>query len=46
MLMYCLKCREKTETNNEHERTTSNGRNMISGTCKVCGTKKNLFVRS
>jgi len=44
--MYCLKCRKNTETNDEHQKTTSNGRNMVSGTCNVCGSKKNVFVKS
>jgi len=44
-MIYCLKCKKRTETIGEHERTTSNGRRMISGTCKVCGTQKNQFVK-
>lgn len=45
MSMYCLKCKKNTETQNEQQRTAKNGRNMLSGTCSVCGTKKNKFIK-
>lgn len=45
-MIYCLKCKKQTKTLNEHQRTTKNGRNMVSGTCEVCGSKKNTFVKS
>ena len=44
MIIYCFKCKLKTETLDCIEKTSSNGRNMIKGTCSVCGTKKSVFV--
>ena len=46
MIIYCLKCKLKTETLDGVELKTSNGRNMIKGICSVCGTKKSVFVSS
>ena len=46
MIIYCFECKLKTETLNGIEKTSSNGRNMIEGTCSVCGTKKSVFVSS
>ena len=46
MIIYCLKCKQKTETLDGVELKTSNGRNMIKGICSVCGTKKSVFVSS
>ena len=46
MIIYCLKCEQKTETLANIELKSSNGRNMINGTCSVCGTKKSVFVSS
>ena len=46
MIIYCFKCKLKTETLDGIEKTSSNGRNMIKGTCSVCGTKKSVFVSS
>ena len=46
MRIYCLKCKQKTETLAGVELKSSNGRNMIKGTCSVCGTKKSVFVSS
>ena len=46
MIIYCFKCKLKTETLDVIEKTSSNGRNMIKGTCSVCGTKKSVFVSS
>ena len=43
MIIYCFKCKLKTETLDGIEKTSSNGRNMIKGTCSVCGTR-NLFL--
>ena len=42
--MYCLKCKKKTQTKNQTEVTTKNGRRMLKGNCKICNTKKNMFV--
>ena len=46
MIIYCLKCKQKTETLDGVELKSSNGRNMIKGICSVCGTKKSVFVSS
>ena len=46
MIIYCLKCKQKTETLDGVELNTSNGRNMIKGICSVCGTKKSVFPSS
>ena len=46
MIIYCFKCKQKTETLAGVELKSSNGRNMINGTCSVCGTKKSVFVSS
>jgi Domain of unknown function (DUF5679) len=36
---YCGKCKKKREMKEEKQITMKNGRNAISGTCSVCGTK-------
>ena len=46
MIIYCLKCKQKTETTDFLEMKSSNGRNMIKGICSICGTKKSVFVSS
>ena len=46
MIIYCLKCIQKTETIDYLEMKSSNGRNMIKGICSICGTKKSVFVSS
>jgi len=42
---WCLKCKSKTNTNNEEIKSTKNNRLMKSGICEVCGTKKNQFIK-
>ena len=46
MIIYCLKCKQKTETIDYLEMKSSNGRNMIKGICSICGSKKSVFVSS
>jgi len=46
MIIYCLRCKHKTDTLDGFEVKSSNGRNMIEGTCSVCGTKKAVFLSS
>ena len=46
VITYCLKCKKKTETIDQLETKSSNGRNMVKGICSVCGTKKSVFVSS
>jgi hypothetical protein len=36
---YCVKCKKKREMKGEKQITMKNGRNAISGTCSICGTK-------
>jgi hypothetical protein len=36
---YCVKCKKKRGMKGEKQITMKNGRNAISGTCSVCGTK-------
>lgn len=45
-LSYCLKCKEKTDIVNPVEILTANNRKALTGTCKVCGTKKYKFLPS
>ena len=46
MIIYCSRCKHKTDTLDGFEVKSSNGRNMIKGTCSVCGTKKSVFLSS
>ncbi len=43
-LIFCLKCKTKTNTDGISEKISSNGRNMICGICEICGTNKSVFV--
>jgi hypothetical protein len=43
---YCIKCKEKRDFDNGTEKVTKNGRRMLQGTCKVCGTKVSVFLKS
>jgi len=36
---YCVKCKAKREIKGERAVVMKNGRNAITGTCSVCGTK-------
>ena len=42
--MYCLKYKKKTQTTNQREEETKNGRRILKGNCKICNTKKNVFI--
>ena len=44
MKIYCVKCKDKTDTVGEKKVQLPNGRNAIKGKCKVCGTNKTQFV--
>ena len=44
MIIYCFKCKQKTEPIDPLKIKSSNGRDMIKGTCPFCGTKKSVFV--
>lgn len=41
---YCVKCKAKQEMKDSKTTTTSNGRQMETGTCPKCGTKINVFL--
>ena len=43
--MYCVKCRELTDTYDLETLVTKNGRNMKKGKCSVCGSTKTQFVK-
>ena len=45
MRLYCVKCREKTETNHTTTITTKNNRLALTGTCQICNTKKFKFIK-
>lgn len=40
VMMYCLKCREHTETAEVEATTMKNGSPATRGVCATCGTKK------
>jgi hypothetical protein len=44
--MYCVKCKNHTETKNVQTVTTKNGRSMLRGTCDICGKTKTQFVKA
>ena len=44
--MYCVKCKQKTESINIQEHIMSNNRRRLAAVCKVCNTKKSQFVSS
>ena len=39
-LIYCVKCKNKTESVGLENITLKNGRDATSGRCSACGTKK------
>lgn len=43
-MLYCVKCKKKTETNSITTVTTKNGKNMLRGTCTICGKNKASFM--
>lgn len=42
---YCLKCKGKRKMINYKKTKTKNGRNMMKGECKTCGTKVSKFIK-
>ena len=44
--MYCVKCKKKTNTLNIIQVLSKNNRQMIKGTCDVCGRNKSSFIKS
>ncbi len=41
---YCVKCRKPRTMVNCRRATAKNGRSMMKGICRECGTKMNKFV--
>jgi hypothetical protein len=44
-IMYCVKCKQKTQTKDISESVSKNKRKMLKGVCIVCGSKKSTFVK-
>jgi hypothetical protein len=44
MLIYCVKCRQKTKTVNPKQDISKNNRPVIKGKCAICGILKNVFI--
>ena len=42
--MYCVRCKEKTQTNDLRYAVSKNKRPMLRGKCTVCGSTKTQFV--
>src|SRR5271169_5924851 len=45
-MLYCVKCKKKTETTSITRVMSKNNRSMLKGTCTICGKKKSSFVSS
>lgn len=43
-MIYCLKCKDKTDTKNSEIITTKNNKSAMKGICTICGTKKFRFL--
>ena len=43
-LLYCVKCKQKTETLDVTKMISKNNRNMLKGICTICGKNKCSFV--
>lgn len=46
MIIWCIKCKKRTQTNNEQKSVSKNGRPMLTGECAVCGSTKSQFLPS
>ena len=44
--MYCVKCKQKTDSVNIEEVISNNNRRMLKSICSVCGNKKSQFVKN
>ena len=42
--MYCVKCKQKTESNNIIQTESKNKRAMLKSNCSICGCKKSSFI--
>ena len=45
-MIYCVKCRTKTDSADVHNVVSRNGRSMLRGKCAICGTTKTQFVKA
>lgn len=43
---YCLKCKEMRAITNPQVVTLKNGRQAITGTCPICGTRVNRIIKA
>ena len=46
MEIYCVKCKQKTDTNNPEKIQTKNNKMAIRGNCKICHSQKYMFVKN
>ena len=44
--MYCVKCKNVTDTSNLQYAVSKTGRNMKRGKCVICGTTKTQFIKA
>ena len=44
--MYCIKCKQKTESTNIIQTTAKNNRSILKGVCSICGSKKSQFIKN
>ena len=44
--MYCVKCKQKTESKNIIEVISQNNRRMIKSICSICRCKKSQFIKN
>jgi Domain of unknown function (DUF5679)/Phospholipase A2-like domain len=44
--MYCVKCKQKTDSLNITQTITSNNRKMMKSICSICGSKKSTFIKN
>ena len=42
--MYCVRCKQKTDSMNITHTVTTNNRKMIKSICSDCGSKKSTFT--
>ena len=45
-MLFCVKCRKKTESKDLKQSTTKNNLPIMKGVCVICGTQKNEFIKS
>lgn len=45
-LIYCVKCKDKTDTRDSKYHFNINGTKRISGICVICNKKKSQFIKS